>query len=102
MEEVRNRTGIDLSPDVLTIGFARRATPYKRADLLFRDMQRLAEIGGGKLQIVYAGKAHPKDGGGKELIHNIFDSAKGPGRPDSRGLSAKLRNGSGFETGGGR
>ena len=79
MEEVRNRTGIDLSPDVLTIGFARRATPYKRADLLFRDMQRLAEIGGGKLQIIYAGKAHPKDGGGKELIHNIFDSAKGLG-----------------------
>ena len=77
MEEVRNRTGIDLSPDVLTIGFARRATPYKRADLLFRDMQRLAEIGGGKLQIIYAGKSHPKDGGGKELIHNIFDSAKG-------------------------
>ncbi len=76
-EEVRNRTGIDLSPDVLTIGFARRATPYKRADLLFRDMERLAEIGGGKLQIVYAGKSHPKDGGGKELIHSIFDSAKG-------------------------
>jgi starch phosphorylase len=40
LQEVKNRTGIDMSPDVLTIGFARRATPYKRADLLFRDVQR--------------------------------------------------------------
>lgn len=76
-EEIRKRTGIELDPNILTLGFARRATPYKRADLLFRDSQRLAAMGGGKLQIVYAGKAHPKDGGGKELIHNIFDSAKG-------------------------
>ncbi len=75
-EEIRNRTGVDMSPDVLTIGFARRATPYKRADLLFADVQRLANMGGGKLQIVYAGKAHPKDGGGKDLIHSIFNGAK--------------------------
>jgi len=76
LEEVRLRTGIEMHTDILTIGFARRATPYKRADLLFRDVQRLAEIGGGKLQIIYAGKSHPRDGGGKELIHNIFESAK--------------------------
>jgi len=76
LEEVRLRTGIEMQTDILTIGFARRATPYKRADLLFRDVQRLAEIGGGKLQIIYAGKSHPRDGGGKELIHNIFESAK--------------------------
>lgn len=75
-EEIKQRTGIEMSPDILTIGFARRATPYKRADLLFADVQRLANIGGGKLQIVYAGKAHPKDGGGKELIHSIFNGAK--------------------------
>ncbi|MDQ3812860.1 MAG: alpha-glucan family phosphorylase, partial [Armatimonadota bacterium] len=73
---VKARTGIDMDPEILTIGFARRATPYKRADLLFRDTQRLAEIGGGKLQVIYAGKAHPRDGGGKEGIHNIFTSAK--------------------------
>jgi starch phosphorylase len=77
LEEVKARTGIDMSPDVLTIGFARRATPYKRADLLFRDISRLGQIAnGGRLQIIYAGKAHPKDGGGKDLIHNIFNSAK--------------------------
>jgi starch phosphorylase len=77
LQEVKNRTGIDMSPDVLTIGFARRATPYKRADLLFRDVQRLANIAnGGRLQVIYAGKAHPKDGGGKDLIHNIFNGAR--------------------------
>jgi starch phosphorylase len=76
LEEVRARTGVDMSPDVLTIGFARRATPYKRADLLFSDVQRLAEIAGGKLQVIYAGKAHPRDGGGKDLIANIFKGAR--------------------------
>jgi starch phosphorylase len=74
--EVMARTGVEMSPDILTIGFARRATPYKRADLLFRDVQRLAEMAGGKLQVVYAGKAHPKDGAGKDLIANIFKGAR--------------------------
>jgi starch phosphorylase len=60
------------SPDILTIGFARRATAYKRADLLFRDIERLKKIGTGKIQLVYAGKAHPKDEPGKQLIQNIF------------------------------
>ncbi len=76
IEEVRDRTGIEMSPDILTIGFARRATPYKRADLLFRDIQKLADIAGGKLQIVYAGKAHPRDGAGKENIHKIIEAAR--------------------------
>lgn len=69
---IKDQTGIIFSPDVLTIGFARRATSYKRADLLFRDIQRLARIGTGKIQLVYAGKAHPKDEPGKQLIQNIF------------------------------
>jgi starch phosphorylase len=58
----------------MTIGFARRATPYKRADLIFTDLDRLTEIARnvGKLQIVFGGKAHPHDGGGKELIRRIF------------------------------
>lgn len=73
---VRDRTGVELDPNVLTIGFARRATPYKRADLLFRDINRLADIAGGRLQVVYGGKAHPRDGGGKELIANIFRGAR--------------------------
>jgi len=70
---VRQQTGIELSPDILTLGFARRATAYKRADLLFRDLERLEAMGTGRLQIVYAGKAHPKDMAGKQLIQNIFN-----------------------------
>jgi starch phosphorylase len=69
---VKDTTGTELSPDVLTLGFARRATAYKRADLIFRDMRRLERIGTGKIQLVYAGKAHPKDEPGKKLIENIF------------------------------
>lgn len=69
---VRSATGIEMNPDVLTIGFARRATAYKRADLIFSDIERLEIIGSGKLQIIYAGKAHPKDEMGKQLIEKIF------------------------------
>ncbi len=69
---IKQQTGDIFSPDILTIGFARRATAYKRADLLFRDIERLKRIGTGKIQLVYAGKAHPKDEPGKQLIQNIF------------------------------
>jgi starch phosphorylase len=72
IKHIKSITGIELSPDILTIGFARRATAYKRADLLFRDIERLEKIGDGKIQLVYAGKAHPKDEPGKKLIHDIF------------------------------
>ncbi|MFZ5906868.1 MAG: alpha-glucan family phosphorylase [Nitrospirota bacterium] len=71
-EYVRARTDIRLDPDILTLGFARRATAYKRADLIFSDVERLVRIGKGKLQLVFAGKAHPKDETGKELIRKIF------------------------------
>jgi starch phosphorylase len=72
--EVQRRTGVALDPAVMTIGFARRATPYKRADLIFSDVERLAGIARnvGKIQLVFGGKAHPHDGGGKELIRRIF------------------------------
>ncbi len=69
---VREQSGVELSADILTIGFARRATAYKRADLLFRDISRLERIGEGKIQLVYAGKAHPQDEAGKRLIQNIY------------------------------
>jgi glycogen phosphorylase len=74
---VAARTGVALDPKVFTIGFARRATPYKRADLMFTDLARLAEIatGVGPLQIVFGGKAHPHDGGGKDLIRRIHQAA---------------------------
>lgn len=77
LAEVAARTGRNLSPDVFTIGFARRATPYKRADMLFTDPERLRAIAGATpgLQILYAGKAHPHDEGGKEIINRIHEAA---------------------------
>jgi starch phosphorylase len=76
IELVRARSGRLLSPDILTLGFARRATAYKRADLIFSDLERLRAIGKGKLQMVYAGKAHPRDEPGKQLIQRIHDLAR--------------------------
>jgi len=64
-----------LSQPVLTIGFARRAASYKRARLIFRDPERLAQIGQGQVQIVFSGKAHPKDDLGKEIIREIVKNA---------------------------
>ncbi len=60
--------------DLFTIGFARRATRYKRMDLIFSDIDRLKRIAreAGKLQFIFAGKAHPRDWPGKELIKKIF------------------------------
>ncbi len=74
---VRVNTGVEMSPDILTIGFARRATAYKRADLIFSDIERLKRIGTEKIQIIYAGKAHPKDDMGKKLIERIFSIKDG-------------------------
>jgi glycogen phosphorylase len=61
--------------ETLTIGFARRATAYKRANLLFSDIERLKSIVNekGKIQIIYGGKAHPSDGQGKEYIKEIYN-----------------------------
>lgn len=70
---VKSATGIDMDPEILTIGFARRATAYKRADLLFSDIEKLIAIGKGRLQLVYAGKSHPMDDTGKKLISRIFE-----------------------------
>ncbi|MFZ7138668.1 MAG: alpha-glucan family phosphorylase [archaeon] len=71
---VREHSGVQLNPDVLTLGFARRFTGYKRATLLFSNLKRLEEINKiGKIQVVFAGKAHPKDWMGKRLIEEIND-----------------------------
>ena len=76
--EVTRRTKVSLDPAVLTIGFARRATPYKRADLIFTDIARLVEIvqKAGRLQCVFAGKAHPRDEAGKDMIRRVVNVAK--------------------------
>ena len=78
ISEVVKRRGITLDKNILTLGFARRATGYKRADLLFSDINRLKQIASnvGPLQIIYAGKAHPQDGSGKEIIRSVFRAAK--------------------------
>jgi glycogen phosphorylase len=77
LTEVATRTGLVLNPNVLTLGFARRAATYKRASLLFTDPERLLKIAtqAGGLQILYAGKAHPQDEPGKALIHNVIETA---------------------------
>jgi len=77
---IYEKTGVLMDKEILTIGFARRATAYKRAYLLFYDIERLRRIGKGRLQIVYAGKAHPNDYPGKDMIRHIFkciDQLKG-------------------------
>jgi starch phosphorylase len=76
IDQVNNETKAGLDPEVLTLGFARRATAYKRADLLFQDLDRLKNIASaaGPFQVVYAGKAHPQDQQGKELIKRVFQA----------------------------
>ncbi len=71
---VNRETNAGLDVDVFTIGFARRTTSYKRADLLFQDIERLKAIASsaGPVQVIYGGKAHPRDQGGKELIRRIL------------------------------
>jgi starch phosphorylase len=76
-QQVRWLTGTHLDESIFTLGFARRATAYKRADLLFTDVDRLKQIAhsAGPLQLIYAGKAHPRDEGGKAIIRRIFEAA---------------------------
>ena len=65
-----------LDPNILTIGFARRAATYKRAQLIFKEPEKLIDLGAGKIQLVFSGKAHPNDKEGKELISGIIQNAK--------------------------
>ena len=78
LEVVRMKTGLHFDPEVFTIGFARRATGYKRADLILSDLDRLRQIAkdAGPFQIIFAGKAHPNDAGGKDIIRRIYKAKK--------------------------
>lgn len=70
-----------LDPQALTIGFARRFAPYKRADLIFNDPARLARILNDRqrpVQLIFAGKAHPMDAGGKAIIQRIVKLSRTP------------------------
>jgi starch phosphorylase len=72
---VNQNTHTEMEENIFTIAFARRATPYKRGDLFFYDLQRLRNISSkAKFQVIYSGKAHPQDQGGKELIRRIFQA----------------------------
>jgi len=73
---VNNRYNIGMNYDYFTMGFARRQTPYKRPDLLISNPERLRHISEtvGPIQIIYAGKAHPKDYAGKDIIKKIISA----------------------------
>ncbi|MCD6468934.1 MAG: alpha-glucan family phosphorylase [Thermoplasmata archaeon] len=75
---VNEKTNVGMVYDAFTIGFARRQTAYKRPDLLISDPNRLVGIARekGSLQIIYAGKAHPKDTIGKEIIRKIVETQR--------------------------
>ncbi|HXJ17658.1 MAG TPA: alpha-glucan family phosphorylase [Candidatus Polarisedimenticolia bacterium] len=77
-EELKKSTGVQFDQATMTLGFARRAATYKRADFLFSHPDRLISIAKsiGPLQIVYGGKAHPRDEGGKALIRKVFEAVR--------------------------
>lgn len=79
IDRIAHATGKLLDPNRFTVGIARRATAYKRNDLILRDTERLAAIARlfGGIQIVFGGKAHPRDWDGKAMIRHIVGSADG-------------------------
>lgn len=78
IEFVNSKSNIKMKTEVFTIGFARRAATYKRGDLIFTNKQKLIEIAEKfeGLQIIFAGKAHPRDNEGKAIIKRIFQNIK--------------------------
>lgn len=78
LDYVNEKMNAGMDYGTLTIGFARRATAYKRADLVFFDTNRLVNISQnvGKIQLIFAGRAHPRDWPGKELIKRIVSVSK--------------------------
>ena len=70
---VNEKVDVKMDIGTLTLGFARRATAYKRATMVFSDLEKLEEVARqGKIQLIFAGKAHPRDEGGKMLIKDIY------------------------------
>ncbi len=75
LDYIKEKEGKEMDENIFTIGFARRFTGYKRSTLLLNNMNRLIDIHNrvGKMQIIYAGKAHPQDSNGKEMIKKVND-----------------------------
>ena len=77
LRNIYERTGVRLKLDALLIGFSRRAVPYKRSDFIFSDRSKVDNLfKSGKLQIVFSGKSHPLDDGGKQIVANIVALTK--------------------------
>jgi starch phosphorylase len=76
VDYINSYSDVKFNPELITLGFARRFADYKRGDLLFYDLQKLIDICEGKVQIVFAGKAHPRDGRGKQIITNVLNFAE--------------------------
>lgn len=73
IDYVNNKKGTTMEYDILTIGFGKRITEYKRPTLIFSDLNRLRKVNEtGRIQLIFSGKAHPKDEIGKKLIQDIF------------------------------
>jgi glycogen phosphorylase len=77
VRQVSERTGVKLNENAAILGFARRAAQYKRADLIFANLDRLRAIRQkvGPFQVVFGGKAHPQDSEGKAIIRKVFEAA---------------------------
>ncbi len=73
---IEQRTGVGFDVNTLLIGFARRAAPYKRADLIFRDPARVEALMERGMQLVFSGKAHPADDRGKALVSRLVAAMK--------------------------
>ncbi|MEW6047672.1 MAG: alpha-glucan family phosphorylase [Bacillota bacterium] len=74
---IERRTGTRLSPDRLLVGFTRRAAPYKRADLIFREPDVIGPyLESGRVQVIFSGKAHPLDDRGKEIVGQLLAMAR--------------------------
>ncbi|HEX3032147.1 MAG TPA: alpha-glucan family phosphorylase, partial [Bacillota bacterium] len=72
IEYVKNHYGSELREDVLLVGFARRAAPYKRSDLIFRDTNLISQLlNESRIQLIFSGKAHPNDTLGKDIIQDL-------------------------------
>ncbi len=74
--EVKRRNGVDIALDGLLVGFARRAAAYKRADLVLAEDAALSKLFARGVQLIYSGKAHPRDLAGKALVSKLVDASK--------------------------
>ncbi|GJQ29329.1 MAG: alpha-glucan phosphorylase [Phycisphaerae bacterium] len=78
VRRVNHEANAGLTPEAFTLGVARRCTPYKRLDMILADVPRLERLAAmhGPIQIVFAGKSHPRDGGGKEMLARLTAAAR--------------------------